>query len=537
MSSKSPPVILVAHANDREDGENYLRELPGELKRIRAAMKPAKSAGLCMPVERANVTPDEIFEVFRDYRDQVAIFHFAGHTSSAELLFETSDGAQQVVQAGGLAAYLAQQKGLVLVFINGCSSGDQVDGLICAGVPAVIATKAEIEDGIATKFAENFYKSLASGASIQKAFFEAKAAITSVCESPADACNHDHEDYDEDDSWPWDLYQGKKTLGLADRWKLTASVGNAPGSRIKIPQLLPYMADRSKQRDQLEDALIGHLDEHARRPLITIVSGDEREEHTRFVERLHQVTLPKLMALNNDTGSINLVSLDWGYPGGKASERFERLRKEIAKKLANNRAAGPDECVAALSIDGRPVMVVTTIYSQNWERDEPEMIAMFKRFWQEWPDLPAGQTMVIVVSFILKNCSQESIWKALRNWKAVKNWNVLKKMRKQNKSVQDFIESSANSNPPGISLVVLDPLSSLKEEDLKKWIENEVTEFSRKQGGGPGGVVGLTEAMTEWVESRFRKCREETGDSKIQMRDLGMELQKKLSRYINEGGI
>ncbi|MCP4048297.1 MAG: hypothetical protein GY732_20155, partial [Gammaproteobacteria bacterium] len=101
MSSKSPPVVLFAHANDREDGEHYLRNLPGELKRIRAAMKPAQSAGLCKSVERANVTPDEIFEVFRDHRDQVSIFHFAGHTSSAELLFETIEGAQQVVQAGG----------------------------------------------------------------------------------------------------------------------------------------------------------------------------------------------------------------------------------------------------------------------------------------------------------------------------------------------------------------------------------------------------------------------------------------------------
>ncbi len=524
MSSKSPPVVLFAHANDREDGEHYLRNLPGELKRIRTAMKPAQSAGLCKSVERANVTPDEIFEVFRDHRDQVSIFHFAGHTSSAELLFETIEGAQQVVQAGGLASYLAEQKGLVLVFINGCSSADQVDGLIDAGVPAVIATRAEIVDGIATDFAENFYKGIASGASIQKAFFEAKAAIKSVCESPADACNQDHEDYDDDVSWPWDLYQDEKTLGLADRWKLTASVGSSPGGRVKIPPLLPYMADRSQQRDQLDDALARHFDERARRPFLTIVSGDEREEHKMFVKRLQRVTLPKLMELNIETGSIDLVSLDWGYAGGKTSERFERLRKELAKILTNSRSGSLNECVSAVSSRGCPLMIVTTIYSQGWERDEPKIIDMFKQFWQEWPDLPAGQPLFIVVNFILKNHSREGFWKA-------------RKMRKQNEAVQEFIESMAGANPPDISLVVLDPLSSLKEEDLKKWIESEVTEFSRQQGGGPDGVVGLTEALMEWVEDRYRKCREDTGDSEIQMRDIGMELRKKLSRYINEGGI
>ena len=42
--------------------------------------------------------------------------------------------------AAGLAAFLGQQRGLQLVFLNGCSTQAQVKGLLEAGVGVVIAT-------------------------------------------------------------------------------------------------------------------------------------------------------------------------------------------------------------------------------------------------------------------------------------------------------------------------------------------------------------------------------------------------------------
>lgn len=180
MTSFSQPVVLFfAFANDRTDPVRYLRNLPEELRQVRAAMAPAVERGLCETVERSNVTLDEVLDVFQDsrYRDRVVVFHFGGHAGSAALLLESSEGETTVAHASGLARFLGEQRGLELVLLNGCSSQDQAQYFLDAGVPAVLATSQAIDDSVATEFARRFYQSLASGATIRIAYTEAAGAV------------------------------------------------------------------------------------------------------------------------------------------------------------------------------------------------------------------------------------------------------------------------------------------------------------------------------------------------------------------------
>jgi hypothetical protein len=62
-----------------------------------------------------------------------------------------------------LAGFLGAHASLKAVFLNGCSTEAQVEGLLRAGVPAVIATAQEVADAVATEFAANFYRHLGSG--------------------------------------------------------------------------------------------------------------------------------------------------------------------------------------------------------------------------------------------------------------------------------------------------------------------------------------------------------------------------------------
>lgn len=101
-----PVVLLFAFANDRVEPALYLRNLPEEQRRVRAAMATAVQAGLCEVVERANATLDEVLGAFQDpaYRDRIAVFHFGGHARSGALLLESRQGAAAVAYAPGLAA-------------------------------------------------------------------------------------------------------------------------------------------------------------------------------------------------------------------------------------------------------------------------------------------------------------------------------------------------------------------------------------------------------------------------------------------------
>ncbi len=176
---KPRPIIFIAAANDRLDDIAYLRNLPDETRRIHAALEPVCTAGLCEVVVRQNATLGDIIKVFQHpaQRNRIAIFHYAGHANGYQLLLEAASGKPAAAHANGLAAFLAQQQGLELVFLNGCSTQPQVQALLDAGIASVVATAQAIDDEVATSFAECFYRSLASSATVQQAYNEAAATL------------------------------------------------------------------------------------------------------------------------------------------------------------------------------------------------------------------------------------------------------------------------------------------------------------------------------------------------------------------------
>ncbi|MEO1212181.1 MAG: hypothetical protein AAFY45_01565 [Bacteroidota bacterium] len=172
-------IIFLAFANDRVEDALYLRNLPKELDGVRKALYLAEKMGLCEVVERANVTIDHIVSVFQDerYRDRIAVFHYGGHADGYELLLESLDGSPVASQAGGLVPFFARQKGLKLVFLNGCANRPQALEMKAAGIPFVIGTNQVINDAIATQLAIRFYKGLAEGLTLARAWAQAEDEI------------------------------------------------------------------------------------------------------------------------------------------------------------------------------------------------------------------------------------------------------------------------------------------------------------------------------------------------------------------------
>ncbi len=163
IESPARPVIFLAFAQDRNEGGTYLRNLPLELDGIRKAFQNAWQAQLCEVVERSNTTVENILDVFQEYQDRIAIFHYSGHADSYELLLATLTGEHTTAHREGLVSFLARQKGLQLVFLNGCYSQPQALDLIAAGLPAVVGTSQKIDDGVATKLSVRFYQGMAAG--------------------------------------------------------------------------------------------------------------------------------------------------------------------------------------------------------------------------------------------------------------------------------------------------------------------------------------------------------------------------------------
>ncbi|MGB3078822.1 MAG: CHAT domain-containing protein, partial [Saprospiraceae bacterium] len=208
------PVILLAFANDKQNtGAGYLRGLTAERNAIRDALSKAEENGLCQVLVEPDATIDRIFDLFQNstYRDRIAIFHYGGHADSYSLLLESASGATAAAHSEGLVNFLAKQKSLKLVFLNGCSSQKQSEELVAAGLPAVIGTSQSINDKVATGLASRFYKGMSAGMNVERAWTDAvdqiktengaensKALfVESILGSPGE------------DQFPWKLYTGE----------------------------------------------------------------------------------------------------------------------------------------------------------------------------------------------------------------------------------------------------------------------------------------------------------------------------------------
>lgn len=207
MLTRAPVTILLAFANDWVEDKRHLRNLLVESKAIHGALAPLVETGaLAVPPAIQNATVDEVIGAFRDRkaRDRVRIFHFGGHASGSILLFEDATGRPAEAHGSGLARYLGQQRGLVLVFLNGCGTEPHIRRLREAGVKAVVATTHAIQDEVAAEFARAFYAELAT-----RSLREAFAAATHVVQArwgdaPGSLTRDVATEHDaEAPPWPW----------------------------------------------------------------------------------------------------------------------------------------------------------------------------------------------------------------------------------------------------------------------------------------------------------------------------------------------
>lgn len=156
------PLVFLAFANDKD---KHLPLLEEERKAITAQLIPLASKQYFQLFSEPSATIKDLSNYVAEFKDRILIFHYGGHAGSTKILL-----TDQAANSDGLAQLLALQADLKLVFLNGCSTQEQVQMLFDAGIPAVIATSVPIEDSSAKAFAEIFYKSLATQHSLEAAF-------------------------------------------------------------------------------------------------------------------------------------------------------------------------------------------------------------------------------------------------------------------------------------------------------------------------------------------------------------------------------
>jgi hypothetical protein len=172
------PIALIVFSNDLD---NFLPSIEEERNLIEEALQHYDDSNRLKVIARTGVTIEGLFKLFNRYKGRIALFHFAGHAHGKGLQLAENANSQGLTD---LFRREATEGQLRLVFLNGCSTKEQVAALRTAGVSSVIATNCPINDNKALEFSKQFYRSLSNAdqtapfdypTTLQKAFDTAKS--------------------------------------------------------------------------------------------------------------------------------------------------------------------------------------------------------------------------------------------------------------------------------------------------------------------------------------------------------------------------
>lgn len=205
------PLVFLAFANDKDD---HLPLLEEERKAITAELIPLASKQYFQLFTEPSATTEDLSRYVAEFKDRILVFHYGGHADSDKIFL-----ADQVANPGGLAQLLGLQSDLKLVFLNGCSTREQVELLFEAGVPAVIATTVPIADTAAKAFANIFYKALATQHNLEEAFKLAAADYFLKAGEAVGIYRGIGPQVEKEDRLPWGLYIQEDQESVL-QWKL-----------------------------------------------------------------------------------------------------------------------------------------------------------------------------------------------------------------------------------------------------------------------------------------------------------------------------
>ncbi|MEZ4883583.1 MAG: CHAT domain-containing protein [Chitinophagales bacterium] len=381
------PIILLAFANDYFNGE-HLHFLVKELDGIKEVCEDTVNAAYEISIIYS-ATIDKIVKAFRRpaNRGRIVAFHYGGHAGSGEIMLETFEGLQQSTDAKALADYLALQENLQLVFLNGCSTKGQVEGLLNAGITKVIATDRSIEDQLATDFAVAFYQSLIGGNNIEVAFKDAKAEFdlkgkeVSINEVKISRRVYSKKQISLD-NFAWGLYQKEadtQTSGLG-RYK-------------------HLLCNRSPQVESFCNCIINRVELLPKQPNIYLVYGEADESHSSLISRIAEIELFKAIPITKEEQIFRPQIKEVWPIFGQLLDMQNTLKRQLSNTFKTNNSLQVKAIEIVQQYQSRKGVIVLehSIDGTDWDAQTTKLLDWYiNSFWNIQYDFSLPQVIIFI---------------------------------------------------------------------------------------------------------------------------------------------
>lgn len=294
----------------------------------------------------------------------------------------------------------------------------------------------------------------------------------------------------------------------------------------KIPDLLPYLVNRSQQEYELEKALKNFIQKASISPVICIVHGDEFQSHDKFLERLHEVSLPKLLAQE----SIKTHHLPSPPKLNSLPDFSDYLRHQLAYIVVGHSSATLEDINDHFNKSLQPILIHTHFLSEQLQRQELNVLENLLHFWQKWP-VEINQNLMICIFIKYKITRKKQVKKSDKIslfFRLVKYFLQRHRYERINQKIYQYIKKLSLSNFGQfnrLSIIVLPELTGVYRGDVEDWVRMEYTQ----------NVIGaaMADKFLREIRGVFDKWEEEYSSDTMPMEDLATDLIKLLESHVS----
>lgn len=184
--------------------------------------------------------------------------------------------------------------------------------------------------------------------------------------------------------------------GTLQRVDLDQQLRRGAGDQPSIDTtLVTWLIDRAQQTYELAKVIQQTQSTNAPRPVVCILHGNDDECHDKFVQRIVEYQLQRLIP-STALGVPQHFLLDLPARGYKsAAELHDFLRADLGANGLANMAATTADISARFALLRAPVVIQTLMRAEGWSSAAHRTVADYLEFWAQWPALAPQQWIIV----------------------------------------------------------------------------------------------------------------------------------------------
>jgi hypothetical protein len=302
---------------------------------------------------------------------------------------------------------------------------------------------------------------------------------------------------------------------------LGGSIRSAPTAERAIqrpvPELLPYLPDRHQQEELMVASLRRLLATEQATPTVVLLHGEEDQRLERFRARFLSDG-----ALFSHQLAPRFLYVPWPRelnPGERFTDNFQQW---ICHHLLKDGTA-TDQLATLLRDRSRPVVLWTSLNSDDWDRQGRQRLESVCHFWRESPAVADKPLLYWITINYLKPVAFARQDRQTPWWLWTRLRSFLRNVQRQrlNQAIRSTLQAMGTAMTTDHALAVFPEIKSVSRGDAESWVQSSpVREFLQDQH--------LLLALEDEVRGFYRRWEAEHGMTVIPLDDLGRFLRERL---------